>query len=288
LNIAALSQALDQAAQNAGPARAGLLFSLVALLPFALVPITALLLAVATLLPSSQAFGVMVAGSLANTLLSYGLGRRYGLRLFKRLKPENHALFEALKIRCGQSGFKMALLSRCLPLPFAFAGLGAPVLGIPFGSMMAGSFVAMVPWAFFYAFFTESVRQGNLRYLGPAVAILALIMVALLLARRSLAKSGALSLPQGPLTPQTPALGPELTLYTLRGHEACQDARRELWTLRPRLKFEVRELDISVSPELDAQFHDHVPVVFLGQQKIFSFQVDENALERTLRQDRHD
>jgi len=287
LNLDVLSQALRDAAQNAGGAKVALLFSMVALLPFALVPITALLMVVAALLPQTQAFAVMLAGSLLHTALSYGLGKRFGSRLFSRMKPERYALFEVVKSNCGRSGLKMALLSRCLPLPYVFAGLGAPLFGIDFKKIMAGSFLAMVPWAFFYAFFTESVRQGSLRFLGPAVAVLALILVALAWARRNI-QGGLAPLPEGLLAPQTPPLGPELTLYTLQGHDACLDARRELWSLRPVLKFEVRECDISSAPELDAQFHDHVPVVFLGPTKIFSFQVDRNALDQTLRRQAHD
>lgn len=181
-----VSQSLRMVTQRSGPVKMGLLFLMTTLLPFAMVPITAVLLAIATLLPPANAFVVIVAGSMANTALGYGVGQRYGVRLFSLLKFERGAWFEVIRNGADRHGFKMALFSRCLPLPFAFAGLGAPMLNLSFKQIMAGTFAAMVPWAFFYVFFTEAVRQGSLRFLGPAVAALALITGILILARRNL------------------------------------------------------------------------------------------------------
>ena len=248
-----------------------------------MVPITVVLLAVATLLPAASALGVIMLGSALHTALSFWLGQAYGLKLLGALKLERRPFYAAMKEGAREHAFSMAMLSRSLPVPFCFTGLAAPALGLGFWVTMAGSFVAMLPWAFFYVFFTESVRQGSLRFLVPALGLLGLMALGLALARRRFLPQGGPALPEGLLEPQSPSLGPELTLYTLPRHEPCEDARRELWALRGRLNFEVRELDISSSPNLDAQFHDHVPVVFLGEQKIFSFQVDENALAQTLR-----
>jgi uncharacterized membrane protein YdjX (TVP38/TMEM64 family) len=279
-DIGVATSALRAAAERQGPLKALVVTLMIALLPFAMVPITLLLISAAVALGPAAAFAAILGGSTLNTALSFAAGHFWGRQAIEALGLERFKLMQALKDGAQEHGFRMALVSRCMPVPFCLPGIAAAVVGIGFWQMLLGTLAMMLPWAVLYVFFTEAIRSGEARFLAPALAVLALISIGGWWLRR---KAGGDPVPAGPLSPQSPALGPELTLYTLAGNEACQDARRELWRLRPRLKFEVRELDLASNGELMARFQDHAPLLFMGEQKLFSFQVDENALESYLK-----
>ncbi len=272
-------QTLSVAAGESNLSRAFTLLFLMAVLPALFLPITALMLASATLLPGPAAVLVILGGTLLNAALCHGAGRLFGVKLWSLLGLEDKAFIKMLKEGAAEHGFKMVLVSRFMPVPFCVPSIASALVGIGFWTMMLGTAITMLPWALFYVFFTESLRSGSGKMLGPALAVFATLSVVAWWVRRYYARRSSPAL----LEVRTPPMGPELTLYTLPGHEASLEARRVLGELRSRLGFEVREVDISGSPDLEAQYHDHVPVVYLGDLKLFSFQVDENALERYLK-----
>jgi uncharacterized membrane protein YdjX (TVP38/TMEM64 family) len=280
-DVNAGTSALRLAAESQGPMKGVALTAMIALLPLALVPISLILLTAAMVLPAPQAVAAIMLGTFFNTVLSYLAGKVWGRRAMQWMGMERSRFMQTLKDGVERHGLKMAVFSRCLPVPFIFPAVAAALVGLGFWQMVLGTAIMMLPWSVAYVMFTEALRRGDARYLGPALAALALLILALSLARRR--RDGATAAPEGPLSPQVPALGPELTLYTLEGHEASQDARDELWRLRPRLGFEVREVSLGGDPALMALYQDTAPVVFLGERRIFSFQVDEHALENHLK-----
>ncbi len=284
-DFGAASEALRRASQESGPAKVAVILALAALLPFSLVPITVVFFSAALVLPAKAAMPVILCGALLNTSLAYAAGLSYGARLAEFLGLDRFAAYRALKAGAGSHGFKMALLSRFIPSPFVLQAMVGAAIGIRLWQMLCGTFLAMLPWTLLYVAFPEAVRRGDLRLLGPVLGVLAVMTglgwwVRAKLTSASPAQAKGPAQEPGPLAPQAPALGPELTLYTLPGDPACADARRELVRLRPLLGFEVRELDIAAQPrEVEALYREHVPVLLLGDEKLFSFQVDENLLK---------
>lgn len=283
-DINAGTEELRRLAESQGAMKGLMMTAMIAFLPSVMVPISLILLAAAMVLPWPLAIASIMVGTAVNTAISFTVGRIWGTKAIEFMGLERFRLLQLLKDGVAEHGFKMALFARCLPVPFALPAIAAAVVGLRFWQMMAGTAIMMLPWSVIYVFFTEALRRGDARYLGPAVALFAIVSLAAWWVRRS--RAGEAGLPKGLLAPQSPPMGPEITLYTLPGHEACEDARIELWNLRERLRFEVREVDISQDPGLLARHHDMAPVVYLGERKLFSFQVDENALENYLKASR--
>lgn len=283
-DINAGTEALRLAAERQGGHKDVAMALMVALLPLVLVPVSLTMLATAILLPPAKAVVAMLIGTAVNTALAYGVGRLWGRRALDWMGMDRFRLVLALEAGARDHSFKMAVFSRCFPIPFSVVGIAAAVVGVKLRHMLAGTLIIMLPTSLIYIFFTEALRSGDAKFLGPTLLIVALMSLAAWYVKRSL--QGGIAMPQGLLAPQRPALGPQLTLYTLPGHEACQDARRELWQLRTRLKFEVQEIDLASDERLRVMYQDMAPVVFLGERRLFSFQVDENALENYLRAER--
>ena len=273
--------ALRSAAERQGALKELSLVAMIAFLPFMLVPISLVLLATAMVLSPGRAVAAILAGTFINTVFSHSAGRIWGGRALELFGLQDARMMRVLRQGAREHGFKFALFSRCMPVPFCVPGVAAALVGIGFWEMLAATAIMMLPWSLIYVFFTESLRRGDARFLGPMVAALAALGFTTWWIRRLGREEG--EAPEGLLSPQSPPLGPELTLYTLPGHDASADARRELWALRPRLKFELREIDLSSDPALLSQYQDHAPLLFMGSRRLFSFQIDENALETYLK-----
>jgi uncharacterized membrane protein YdjX (TVP38/TMEM64 family) len=274
--------ALRQAAERQGPMKDFAMALMVGLLPFVAVPVTLAMLAAALMLAPLKAVPAMLFGTLLNTAIAYGIGRHWGKSALDVLGMDKLRLLKALEAGSKEHGLKMAVFSRCFPIPFALTGVAAGAVGIKLWQMLLGTAIIMLPTSLIYVFFTEALRRGDAKFLGPTLLFVALLGLATWYVKRSLKPGDAA--PDGPLKPQAPPLGPVLTLYTLAGHDASEDARKELWALRPRLKFEIDEIEIGEDQALNAKYHDLAPVILLGERRLFSFQVDANALEKYLRE----
>jgi glutaredoxin len=73
-----------------------------------------------------------------------------------------------------------------------------------------------------------------------------------------------------------------LVLYGKPGCHLCEDARRALETLRAERPFELREVDVSLDPELHRRYGERIPVVELEGEELFEFHVDPVALRERL------
>ena len=68
-----------------------------------------------------------------------------------------------------------------------------------------------------------------------------------------------------------------VTLYGKAGCCLCDEARRELETLREQRPFDLEEVDVSLDPRLHAEYGERIPVVAVEGQEISELGVDGAA-----------
>ncbi len=73
-----------------------------------------------------------------------------------------------------------------------------------------------------------------------------------------------------------------LTLYGRADCHLCDDARAALQRVRAAHPFELREVDIESDHTLFKRYLERIPVVALGEEELFEFFVDEEALAARL------
>jgi glutaredoxin len=77
-----------------------------------------------------------------------------------------------------------------------------------------------------------------------------------------------------------------VTLYGKPGCHLCDDAREAVERVRARHPFELREVDVSLDPELNREYGERIPVLALNGEELFDFFVEEAVLvERLCRVD---
>jgi glutaredoxin len=73
---------------------------------------------------------------------------------------------------------------------------------------------------------------------------------------------------------------PLVTLYGKPGCHLCDDAREVVARVRAEHPFELREVDVSLDPELHRDYGERIPVLELDGEELFEFHVDEAELGR--------
>jgi glutathione S-transferase len=73
---------------------------------------------------------------------------------------------------------------------------------------------------------------------------------------------------------------PLVTLYGKAGCHLCDDARAAVERVRAGHPFELREVDVSLDPELHRAYGERIPVLELDGEELFEFHVDEPELAR--------
>jgi glutaredoxin len=73
---------------------------------------------------------------------------------------------------------------------------------------------------------------------------------------------------------------PLVTLYGKPGCHLCDDARAAVERVRAEHPFELREVDVSLDPELNRAYGERIPVLELDGEELFEFFVDEAELRR--------
>jgi uncharacterized membrane protein YdjX (TVP38/TMEM64 family) len=267
---------LQNASVHPEPLNLAGIVTLVAVLPFIMLPMSVLCLLAAAALPPLVAWPVIMAGLVLNTGLAWGLARTViGARLERWLERKGGKL---ARIRRGarESGLKWAILCRYIPAPYVAQPMILASAGVGLGTTLLGSAIGMFPWSIAYLWVAHAGREGSLRSLG--IAGLVLVAVYGLAAFVRLRYAG----PDGEPSPLTPrrADRPLVTLYTVPGHELSDEAREELGGLRDRLGFEVEETSLGegAAAALREAYEDHAPVAFFDGHKLFSFKMDENVL----------
>lgn len=67
----------------------------------------------------------------------------------------------------------------------------------------------------------------------------------------------------------------EVEIYSRAGCHLCDEAKLTIERVRQRLAFGFRIIDITADPELEKQYGEEIPVVFINGQKAFKYRVDE-------------
>lgn len=75
---------------------------------------------------------------------------------------------------------------------------------------------------------------------------------------------------------------PQVTLYGKPGCHLCDDARAVVERVRAVHPFELREVDVSLDPELHRAYGERIPVLELDGEELFEFFVDEADLRRRI------
>lgn len=76
----------------------------------------------------------------------------------------------------------------------------------------------------------------------------------------------------------------EVTLYSRPGCHLCDEAREVLQAERLRTPFELREVDISTSDQLELEYGIRVPVVELNGTELYEITVDPQGLAAALKE----
>ena len=73
-----------------------------------------------------------------------------------------------------------------------------------------------------------------------------------------------------------------VTVYHGAGCHLCERALAQVRALRDELGFELEEVRIDGSPELEARYRELIPVVELDGEQLFTYYVHEDAFRRRL------
>jgi glutaredoxin len=75
---------------------------------------------------------------------------------------------------------------------------------------------------------------------------------------------------------------PEVTLYGKPGCHLCDDARGVVERVRAEHPFELKEVDVSLDPELNQAYGARIPVLEVDGEEVFEFFVDAAELRRRI------
>jgi glutaredoxin len=73
-----------------------------------------------------------------------------------------------------------------------------------------------------------------------------------------------------------------VVVYHAAGCHLCERALAQVRALREELGFELEEVAIDGSSELEAQYREWLPVVELDGERLFTYHVHEDAFRRRL------
>jgi glutaredoxin len=71
----------------------------------------------------------------------------------------------------------------------------------------------------------------------------------------------------------------KLTLYSRKDCCLCDEMKAVIQSVRGNIPFDLDEIDIDSSPELQAKFCEEVPVLFIDGRKAFKYRVTARQLE---------
>jgi glutaredoxin len=73
-----------------------------------------------------------------------------------------------------------------------------------------------------------------------------------------------------------------VTLYHAANCHLCERALEVVREVQVELAFELELIDVGGDPELEAQYREHLPVVEVDGDRVFTYFVDAEALRRRL------
>jgi glutaredoxin len=75
---------------------------------------------------------------------------------------------------------------------------------------------------------------------------------------------------------------PTVTLYGKPGCHLCEEARAVVLEVAERRRFELREVDVSIDPDLQRRYGERIPVVMVDGVELSEYFVDADALHERL------
>jgi glutaredoxin len=69
-----------------------------------------------------------------------------------------------------------------------------------------------------------------------------------------------------------------VTLFTRPGCHLCEEARESLERVQTRAPFTLQEVNIELDDALHTRYLERIPVVRVGDEDLFEYEVDEDAL----------
>ena len=75
---------------------------------------------------------------------------------------------------------------------------------------------------------------------------------------------------------------PRVVVYHAAGCHLCERALAQVRAFREELAFELEEVPIDGSPELEARYRELIPVVEIEGEQVFTYYVHEAAFRRRL------
>ena len=73
-----------------------------------------------------------------------------------------------------------------------------------------------------------------------------------------------------------------MTLYGKPGCHLCDDARAVVERVRAEHPFDLREVDVSLDPQLNREYGERIPVLALDGEELFEYFVEEAVLVQRL------
>jgi glutaredoxin len=73
-----------------------------------------------------------------------------------------------------------------------------------------------------------------------------------------------------------------VSVFHADGCHLCERALTKVRALREELEFELEEIAIDGSPELEARYRELIPVVEIDGEQVFTYYVHEDAFRRRL------
>ena len=77
---------------------------------------------------------------------------------------------------------------------------------------------------------------------------------------------------------------PRVTVFHAEGCHLCETALAQVRSLRDELGFDLREVDITGDPALEAEYREWLPVVEIDGRRRFTYHVQPDALRRAVSQ----
>jgi glutaredoxin len=77
----------------------------------------------------------------------------------------------------------------------------------------------------------------------------------------------------------------KIVIYSRKNCCLCEQMKAAVREVGNRISLLLDEIDVDTSPELQAEYGDEVPVLFINGRKAFKYRVSAKELERRLRKE---
>ena len=75
----------------------------------------------------------------------------------------------------------------------------------------------------------------------------------------------------------------QIDIYSRPGCHLCDEAKTVVERVQRRFDFAIRVVNIESDPQLEKEYGEQIPVVFINGSKAFKYRVDEGELEKKVK-----